>query len=254
MRKRQKFILTSVVLGACLALVHSFGLEIRYGMITLLAILTWIMAAWSLKEGLSGVEWLTVPLPPAVLSLGVGLFYILLPTFWLYRVAIIIIFGICQYALLLTANIFSVAAIRTIALLRTAHVVGVMMMLLSAFLLFNTILSFRLDFWLVGLLVTIVGLVLYLPTLWSVNLEERLQSKLWLYTIFMAILCGFLAMMLSFWPMNFSVESLFLVTYMYVTVGIVQNYYQDKLFARTVWEYVVWGGVVMITALVKTFF
>ena len=43
------------------------------------------------------------------------------------------LFGIGQYTLLLTANIFSVAAIRTIALFRAAVAVGFVMTLLTGF-------------------------------------------------------------------------------------------------------------------------
>lgn len=254
MRKRQKFVLTSSLLAICLVAIAGFGLETRYPLIAVFGAITWLLAGWGLREGLSGIEWLMVLVPMVTLSVGVGLFYILLPASIIYRLLIVVIFAICQYILILTANIFSVAAIRTIALLRTAHVVGVVMMLLTGFLLFNTILSFRMGFGSVGIAVAMVSFVLYLPTLWSIKLEKRISGQVWQYSTIMAIMCGVLATMLSFWPMNFSVESLFLVTYLYVTVGIVQHYYQEKLFTRTVWEYVVWGGMVMVTALVKTFF
>jgi hypothetical protein len=254
MRKRQKFVLTAFLLGLGLAVLQNFPLEVRYLLIGVLTVATWGLAVWSLREGLSNIEWLTVPLPPTLFTLGVGLFFILLPGFWIYRLLVLVFFGVIQYAALLAANIYSVAAIRTIALLRTAHTVGVVIMLLTAFLLFNTVFSFKLGFAEIGGLVCLISFGLYLPTLWSIKLEQRLSATVGWNSALLAIMCGFFGIMLSFWPMNISVAALFLATYMYMTAGVVQAAYADRLFKATIWEYVVWGGVVMITALVKTFF
>ena len=133
MRKRQKFVLTAGLLAAGVWVMQLVPLEWRYVLIGLLTGLTYVLAAWSLSEGLEGWEWLTVLLPPTLFTAGVGLFYILLPQHWLAKLVIVGLFGVGQYALLLTGNIFSVAAIRTIALFRAASAVGFVMALLSGF-------------------------------------------------------------------------------------------------------------------------
>jgi hypothetical protein len=76
MRKRQKFVLTAFLLGLGLAVLQNFPLEVRYLLIGVLTVATWGLAVWSLREGLSNIEWLTVPLPPTLFTLGVGLFFI----------------------------------------------------------------------------------------------------------------------------------------------------------------------------------
>lgn len=257
MRKRQKFVLTAVTLAIGLTVVYRLPQEtdvmVRYGFVAILTVLTWIMAAWSLKEGLEGVEWLTVLTPPAVLTASVGLFYILLPTFWLVKIGIIVGFGLLQYFSLLTANIYSVAAIRTIALLRTAHVMGFVLTLLSGFLLFNTIFSLRWEFWWVGLTVAAVAWLLYLPALWAINLESRIGGRTWLYSVVFAVMTGVLGIAVSFWPMNLAVASLCLTTYLYVTLGIASQSLAGRVLGKMVWEYIVWGLVVTFTALVKSF-
>jgi len=249
MRKRQKLVLTSLALSLGLLAVQSVGLEIRYLLIGFLAGVSWLLAAWSLKEGLSGIEWLTVTLPSVLFTAAVGLFYILLPQAWTARLSIAVIFGIGQYALLLTGNIFSVAAIRTIALFRAASAVGFVMALITGFFIFDTILSFRFDFWLVGLLVFVTGFLLLVPALWSVELLPVISKRVWKYSFWSAVSLGFLAVSICFWPISISVASLFLSTILYVVLGITQHYFSERLFPRTVGEYVTVGVVVTITML-----
>lgn len=242
-------VLTAILLGVGIGIMQSVPLDWKYAAAAMLSGLSWVLAAWSLKEGLNGIEWLTVTLPSVLFTAAVGLFYVLLPQSWLARAIIIALFGIGQYALLLTANIFSVAAIRTIALFRAATAVGFALTLLTGFLLFNTILSFRLDFWLVGLCVFASSLALLLPGLWSVKLEPRLSREVATYSFWLSFMLGWLAMATSFWPISLSVESLFLCTMLYIFLGVTQHEFSQRLFKKTVWEYVTVGAVVITTML-----
>ena len=252
MRKRQKFVLTALTLAVGLWGIHAIpvALEWRYWLIGLLVGVAAVGSGWALREGLSGIEWLTVVLPPTLFTAGVGLFYILLPTHWLARLAVVVMFGIGQYALLLTANIFSVAAIRTIALFRAAGAVGFVMTMLTGFLLYDAILSFREAWWWSAPLIMIVSILLLLPAMWSVEVEERLSLKVIKYTIWLAILQGLMAVAISFWPVSLIVASLFLTTMLYIYLGISQHHFSQKLFTRTVWEYLTVGIVVLLTMLV----
>lgn len=250
MRKRQKFVLAAVLVTLVVAVVQLLPLEWRYALMVVVTGLGWILAAWSLKEGLAGVEWLTVPLPPALFTAAVGLFFILLPPHWLARSLVLAVFGIGWYAQLLTANIFSVAAIRTIALFRAAGAVGFVMTLVTGFLFYNTLLSFRLPFWANGVGVGGISFLLLLPALWSVDLAEKITPMVLTYTGALAALTGALALAVSFWPVSLSVASLFLTTVLYVFLGLSQHQLSGRLFSRTVWEYVTIGLVVLITMLV----
>jgi hypothetical protein len=250
MRKRQKMVLTSVILSLGLLLIQSVPLEWRYWLIMLWAGVSWILAAWSLKEGLSGVEWLTVVLPSALFSAGTGLFYILLPESVWAKVGILAVFGIGQYALLLSANIFSVAAIRTIALFRAASAVEFVMTLLTGFLLFNSMMSFRLIFWQVGLGTVIISIFLLLPGLWSVKLEKTITRTVIRYTVYLAVIMGLLATSITFWPISLTVASLFLSTMLYVLLGVAQHHFDDRLFSKTLWEYLTVGFTVTATMLI----
>ena len=250
MRERQKMVLTAAGLGVGLLLAQSAPLEWRYPLIGLFSAATWVLAAWSLRDGISGIEWITVTLPSVLFTASMGLFYILLPQSWWARGAVMLFFGVGQYALLLSANIFSVAAIRTIALLRAASAVGFVMTLVTAFFLYDTIWSFRLPFWEVGVFVWAASWALLLPALWSVKLEKRINRGVLMYSFWQAVLVGVLAMGIAFWPITITVSSLFLCTMLYILLGITQHYFADRLFPRMLWEYVTIGGVVVATVLI----
>jgi hypothetical protein len=89
-----------------------------------------------LREGIDGIEWLTVLTLPPLYTAGVGLFYFLLPVRWLTRLPVAMAYGLGMYVLLLTENIFSVASIRTIQLLRAAQAVGFLLTLVTGFFLY----------------------------------------------------------------------------------------------------------------------
>lgn len=249
MRKRQKLVLSSLVLAVSLVGVQSVSLEIRYPLIALISLMSWFLAAWSLKEGLVGLEWLTVTLPSVMFTASVGLFYILLPQAWWARAIFAVVFAVGEYALLLTANIFSVAAIRTIALFRAATAVGFVMTLVTGFFLFDTIFSLRLNLLLVGILVSVASFLLLLPALWSVELLPRLSSRVLQYSLWLSMYVGIMAVAITFWPISITISSLFLCTMLYVGMGISQHQFVERLFNRTVWEYVTVGVVVTITML-----
>lgn len=252
MRKRQKLVLTAVLLSLGLVVVQGSPLEWKYVFIGVLTVMTWILAAWSLKEGLAGVEWLTLMTPSALFSAGMGLFYILLPESLIARIAIVVLYGVGQYALLLSANIFSVAAIRTIALFRAALAVEFAMTLLTGFFLYNTILSFRLAPWEVGVGVAVVSVLLLYPGMWAVKLEKNISRVIWKYTGVLALLIGLLATAVAFWPIGVAVVSLFLCTMLYVFMGISQHHFQERLFSRTITEYITVGMVVLVTMLLTS--
>ncbi len=210
------------------------------------------MSAWSLREGLAGLEWVTVLIPMTLFTAAVGFFYILLPVHWLAKFAVMALFGLGQYALLLTGNIFSVAAIRTIALFRAAQAVGFVMTLLTSFFLYDTILSFRQGFWFNAPLIFLASFFLLLPSLWSVKLEERMQRQLLFFSLTLSFLIAILAIGISFWPISLAVASLFLTTMVYVYLGISQHYFSERLFKKTAWEYIIVGMVVLVTMLLTS--
>lgn len=250
--KRQKFIISALILSLGLLAIQLTNLSWRYLAIGLLALATYFLSAWSLKEGLSGVEWFTVLVLPTLFTAGVGLFYFLIPARWGTRVPVIVIYGVGFYFLMLVENIFSVAAIRTIQLLRSAQAVGFLLTLVVSFFLYDTILSFRFAPWFNFLLVGAVSFPLILQGLWSIKLEEKISPQLWLYTLVLALVQGQMSLAFSFWPVSVVLGSLALDTSLYVSLGLTQHRLSERLFPKTINEYLSVGVAVLLVILLTT--
>jgi hypothetical protein len=250
MSKRAKMAITSFLLTLAILAIQSVDVDTRYQAIGLLAGAAYGLSAWALWQDLRGVEWLMVLILPVLYPVSVALFYFLLPARLLSQLVIMTIFGVGMYALLLTENIFNVAAIRTIQLLRAAHAVGFLLTLLVAFFLWDTIFSFRLSPWLNVLLIFITSWPLLLQGLWSVNLDEKITPAVWQNSLGLAFVLSGLGLTISLWPVSITMASLFLVSSLYVLLGLTQQNLSGRLFKKTVQEYL-WVG---LTVFVVTFF
>src|SRR5688572_21095232 len=142
MSKRMKFVLASIGLALLLWATQFIVPEHRIQAVLGIVAASYIVSAWVLFEDLKGAEWFTVLILPVSYTLGAGLFSLFLPEALprifgirletevarlvakLVKAVFFAGFGLGFYALYLTENIFSVAAIRTIQLLRAAHAVG----------------------------------------------------------------------------------------------------------------------------------
>jgi len=253
MNKRSKMVLTSVLLTLGLWGTQLVDIEARYQAIGLLAGVAYGLSAWALFEDLKGLEWFTVLILPVMYSVAVALFYFLLPERILSRIIIMGLFSIGMYALLLTENIFNVAAIRTIQLLRAAQAVGFLLTLLVAFFLWNTIFSFKLAGWWNGLFILITGWPLVFQSLWSVNLEPNITRKLVNYSLVLSWGLTCLALMISFWQVTIAVASLFLVSGLYVGLGLAQHALSGRLFKETIKEYLGVGVIVFIITILLSY-
>ena len=77
-----------------------------------------------------------------------------------------------MYALLLTENIYAVAANRTIQLVRAAHAVGFLLTVITAIFLIGTVFGLRLPFLANGIMVAVILWPLFLKGLWSATFQK----------------------------------------------------------------------------------
>jgi len=255
MSKRQKFILTSILLSAGFLAVQLSDIPWRYEAIAGLAGLSILFFIFSLWEGLDfrsrPATLLTLTLP-VLFTAGVGLFYFLLPSKPLARLPVFILYGIGIYALSLTGNIFTVAAIRTIQLARAARAVNFVLTLLTAFFIFDTIWSFRLPFYFNAALICLTSFPLFLQGIWSTQLEEKISHDVWLHSVVSTLSLTQIALILSFWPVSVVIASLCLTTGIYVTLGLTEAKLTGRLFAKTVREHLFFGGIFLLIVLLTT--
>lgn len=250
--KREKFVLIIGILTFGLLTIQLSPEKWRYLLTAVLVLVTYILGVWGLREDLGGIEWLTLFILPTMYAAAVPLFYFLLPVRWLTRLPTAILFALGMYAILLVENIYNVAAIRTIQLLRAAHSVGLLLTLLTTFLLFAIIFSLHLPFFLNFLLVFIASFPLILQSLWAMKLEAKISQDIFLYTLVISLVLAQFAFVFSFWPIQTVIEALFLTTVFYSLVGMVQQHLVERLFRRTMVEFIAVSAIVFLLVLVTT--
>lgn len=245
--KRQQFVVITGLLTLGLMTTQLVSLDFRYSMVGVLAVVSYLLCAFALREDLKKHEWITLLVLPSFFTAAVAVFYFLLPTRWLTRLPIAALYAVGMYALLLTENIYNVAAARTIALLRAAHSVGFLLTLTTFFLLVQTILAYRFAGWLNAILIGLVTYPLTIQILWATNLEPAIGKSVKDLTLIVSIICIELAWIFSFWPVRTTILALFLTTVFYGLVGMGQQYLADRLYKRTVWEF--FGVVAIVFAI-----
>jgi len=247
--KRQQFVIIVVFLTLGLVATQLVSHEFRYPAVILLSLVAYFSSAFGLREDLKGIEWVTLLTLPTLFTAAVSLFYFLLPVRWLTRLPIAALYAVGMYALLLTENIYNVAAIRTIALLRAAHSVGFVLTLLTYFLLTQTILAFRL--WalpnMIG--VGLLGGILSYSSLWAMELDSGLNRRTLRLTILVAVIQMEISWVLSFWPIRTTLLALFYTTTFYGITGLAQQYLTDRLYKRTVIEFLTVVTIVFLIVL-----
>lgn len=247
MRRRQKFILVSMILALGLVGTQLVPLQWRPISLFLFAFLAYLLAGWSMFENLDGVEWLTIVPLPSFYGLSVAAFYFLLPESWIARAFILGLFGLGMYALFLAGNIFTIAKVRSIQLLKAAQATLFFFCLIAALLAFNTIFSLGLIFIWNGLAACLVSMLLSFSFYWSIRLEKRLSREVIALTIRTGTTVGLLAAIVSFFPGNLWPISLLLMTGMYTVLGLSQSVLEEKLFTNTFREYAaVFIGVIIV--------
>lgn len=250
--KRRRFILSSLVLTAGFSYIQFGDVADRYRPIFFLSLSAIILTFWCLRESLKGLLFFVCWILPLFFTAGVGFFYFLLPSSLFIALPVIILYFLGMYTLFLSENIFSVAAIRTIQLFRSAWAVSFLLTLLSSFLLFDTVYSFRLSFYQNFLLIFLTSFFLFFHGVWSIELSEKINFRLILYSLLLSLGVGEISLILSFWPSSIILNSLFLTSLIYVSLGLTQAKLNGRLFGRTLREYLLVGLAVFSLLLFHT--
>ena len=252
MSKRRRFVITSLLLSLGFIAIQFLNDQNRFWAIGALGLLTIILFAWSLLESLGKNMTLLVLVLPTIFTLGVGVFWFLLPVGIFTRIPIVIFYGIGIYVLALTSNIYTVSADRTIALFRAARGVGFVLSLVTSFLVYDAILSLRTEIYFLVPLIFAVSLPLYLQGLWAVTLEKEFSKSLITMSGVSSFVTAEIAAALYFWPVTVVVGSLFLSVAFYILLGLGQSKLEDRLFQTIVREYLVVGTLVFIAMFLAT--
>jgi len=218
----------------------------KFTAIGLLVILTGLFSVWSFYEGLGKNMTLTSIILPMLYTLGVGIFWFLLPASIYTRIPIIIFFTVGIYVLFSTMNIYTVSSSKTIALLRAARGVGFVLTLITSFLLFDAILSIRQHAIVSVPLVFVTSFLLFIQGFWSIELDKKIDKNIVLMTFVSSLILAELSALIFFWPVTVVVGSLFLTSGVYMLLGLGQTKLEDRLFSGAIREYLTVGLIVLV--------
>ena len=192
---------------------------------------------------------------PTAFFIGFALFAILLPQNLILSLMYSLFFGFICYAMFLVENVFLVAiGFRTPPLYRAAYTVGLILLLLTSFFLFDSLFSFKLVYWLNILFVFAISMIIFLYIFFSVTIELANDGKdknIWYYILMPALLVSEIALILSFWPVGIFKGSIYLVMIVYIINGLLHAELRGRLFKRT-WLVFVWVGVATVLGIILT--
>lgn len=249
--KRRKIILTAGILSLGLLSTQLVPFYLTYRFIAGLTLLAYLLALWSLWEGINKLKAVVLMVLPTLFALAVASYYFLLPVRWLTRLPVAAVFAVTFYTLLLSQNVFNVASMRTIPLYRAASTTVFILTLLTSYLLFNVMFSLNMFFVWNGVWVFLVSFPLILHVIWSIDMEG-LSSLVLVYSLLLSLVLAEAGLTLSFWPISHTMASLVLSTLLFVTLGISTHALRDRLGRGVAWEYVGWGIVVFLIAVMTT--
>jgi hypothetical protein len=247
MSKRQQFIVASILLAVQLMTMRLFFPGRQYRSALVVSVFSAAVVLIALREDLTSLTALILPVLPAAFAAGAMLFSFLLPRQWLVMLIFALLFGISMYAVFLTENVFAVAAIRTIRLVRAAHAVGFLFTILAALLLYNVVLSFHLSAVVNAVLVSAISLPLLTHAFWVIRLDPKVLPRVMVRSLIVVLILAQLALALSFWPVSSTLTALFLTAVMYAAVGLIEHDSLRSLETKTIAEYL---GVVGLVAMV----
>lgn len=186
---------------------------------------------------------------PAFFGLSVSLFRFLFAVNWVWQVVLILVFLFGIYTLFLMENVFLISKeVKTVPLYRAASTIGFLMTLIVAFFIYEVVFSFRLMAWQNGLLVSSVSLPLLIHFFWSTRLSLPLEWNSLAPSFIFSLILGEISVAISFWPLGTTKASLYLVSMLYVFLGLAQAFCQEKLFKETIREFI-WIGLGTFLAL-----
>lgn len=237
MRKRERFVLSSILLGLGLLVVQFVPTDFRIVAILLFSLASYCISAWVLSKNLTSIEWVTIFPTNAFYALAVALFYFLLPTNFLSRVAVILLFGVGMYALYLMSNIYAIGKSKAIQLLRAAHATHFFFLLLITLFISNFIFSLQLLPPINFLLLSVALFFPILSAVWAVRLQSNITPEVFFTSIVVSLLAGELGFIISFFPIGLWSASLSITVLIYVVYGVIQNLFIERLFPRVLQEY-----------------
>lgn len=238
-QKRIRFVISSVTLTTLLLVSTFFSFDLVWIFFPVFILLSYFFTYFSLLEDIEKVEWITLFIMPVIFTVVCYSFYFLFPVRWLTRVPYLFIYSVSMYALFLTSNIFNVGVEKSLRLYKAAFSVNYLFQTFLIFLASNIIFSLREYFIVNAIGVGIVSFALAAQLFWTIKLDLALSTEVRNHAMFVGLLMGETALVLSFMPLQGSVLALILASTYYSVGGLTSAHLDNRLFRSTIREYLV---------------
>lgn len=234
-------------LFASISLLLTFGLIIlvvlpehfKIGFAVFLSALAGFLTLVALRENLSGIEFLTLTALPILFTLGMSGILYHFPNFSIFfRTLFWFLFSFFFYIILLSGNIFNVAAEKPIPLVRASYTASFLVTLFSIFPLYTIVFKSNLDLWLALLLVSVFTFVLTFQSLWTLFLPKPFDPAIIWGSLLVTLVMTEAALSISFLQLESFFRALALSTIYYIVLGFSHHFLKKTLNNKVFWEYI----------------
>lgn len=235
--KRRRFIFGSIFMTLIFIMTSFLNFaSARFFILPVMAA-SYFISFFAILEDISGIEWLMLFLLPVFFTATFYTFYFFFPGRWLTRLPYSIIYAVSIYAIMLCSNILNVRTNTPLALFRAAFSINYLFLTVTCFLVFNIILSLKLNFVFNFVLFMGVLFPLGLQFVWSVNPRSHLQRELIGLGLIIALIIAEIATIFSFMPIKPVILALLLTAGFYSLCGLFQAHLENRLFRERIREY-----------------
>ena len=234
--KRQRFIFSVIFLSAGLFIAEYLLGRSGIYLVICLSFLTVFLLSFSLGQDLKDNFTPQTFILPFMYSLGIGLFYLLVPARFITRIGMTALYALGLSSLFLRQNIFTVSATRTIQLLSSARTVSLVLSLLSYFFISNVVFSFHINVFITLALIFFYTFLLVSHAIWVYTLEKSPFAQIF-WVVALSICLSEIALFLWLGPSSPTVSALFLTAIFYVLTGLSQAWFEKRLFRSVILEY-----------------
>lgn len=251
MDKRLQFVIGTIGFSVLFFLIRLVPFNWKYQVIGLLSLVLGFFTFFISRQTTKQLKDLLIASSfPVYFTAIVGIFRFLFSQNIFWEIGIMVLYIIGLYSLFLLENVFLVTSThKTVPLYRAAVTVGFLLTLVSAFLAYDIVFSFRMGPWLNSLWSLVASFPLLFHFFWFINLSPSERKKYWMSALIFSLVFAEVSVLMSFWPANTAKTALYLASLFYVFGGLAQAKAHEKLFKSTVREFI-WVGLGIFVALI----
>lgn len=238
LNKRGKLVFLVLILTLGLFIFEFLGVNgLAFGLF--LAVFTDVFLFLILRKDIARFfSYLPVFILPFLYTISFSLFYLLFPSRFFLKIIITIIYAFGLYSLFLTQNILVVSSNKTINLLRSARIVLFIITQIILFFLLNVIFLARFPIYIMPVFVFVAVFILNFQSLWFYRTNKSQVRDVFLYSFFLAFIMSEMSFIITVWPVNSTIYSIFLTGIFYVFSGMSHAWVEGRLFKGVLWEYI----------------